>query len=84
MNAAGRPDKEPASGIEPPPSQQTYKAGHRRVCDAYPCTDGSCSRNISDFDCFALRCRCRPPGIPPPGPSALRGPGWPGPHMICF
>jgi hypothetical protein len=50
MNTAGRPDKQPASGVEPPPPHQTCQASERGVGDSYPCSDRGGARSVNQLD----------------------------------
>jgi hypothetical protein len=85
MNAAGRPDEESASGVEPPPPHQTDQALEGRVGDGYTRTDRGRARSVSQLDFWARN----DPGSLKPESSERAGsdhgtacgPSWPGPHM---
>src|ERR1700691_6235065 len=54
MNSGRRPDKQPASGVEPSPARQTYQAGERRIGDCDPCADRGGPRYVSEVHCVVF------------------------------
>jgi hypothetical protein len=52
MNAGRRPDKKPASGIEPSSARQTHQAGQRCFGHCYLRTNRICLCSISKRHCF--------------------------------
>ena len=54
MNSGRRPDKQPASGVKPPPARQTYQAGERRIGYCDPCADRGGPRYVSEVHCVVF------------------------------
>jgi hypothetical protein len=57
VNAARRPDEQPASGVELSPPQQAHQASERGVRDRNLCADRGATRSVSQLDLRPHRSR---------------------------